>query len=283
MVTSSRLDLLLGMAIGIVIASRLATVVPTAWLLRQGLMTGTVTALNLAQVSEFSLVILGLGVGYGHVTPGLQGMVLAAMLLASVLSTYIIVFNDRIARLFVRIARALGSRERGRETSESLHHGPPRDIVLLGCFREGLALLEKVEAELPALKQRILIIDFNVALKARLEGAGFAWAYGDLAHPETLVHLGLEQAHVIFSSISDTFLKGTSNRRLLMHARQIAPKAHLVFTADDRKSEEDLRALGAQEVILPAQVVADRLVQILQPLVERRRPTPVAAPDSSAG
>jgi hypothetical protein len=222
-------------------------------------------------------VVIGLGVGYGHVTPQLQGTVLAAMLLASVVSTYIISFNDPISRLFLRVLRAFGTRERGAdEGGHAAHHGPTRDIVLLGCFREGLALLDKVEAELPDLKSRILVIDFNIGLKERLENAGFAWVYGDLAHPETLVHLGLEMARVVVSSIPDAFLKGTSNRRLLMHAQQIAPGAHFVVTADDGRAEEDLRALGAQEVMVPAQVTAERMLQLLLPFVDSRPKAPVA-------
>lgn len=265
------------LAAGIVLVSRLVTVVPTAVLLRQGLRTGTLAALNLSQISEFSLVIVGLGVGYGHVTGGLQGTVLAAMLLASVLSTYIIVFNDRIARVFLRVARAFGRSDDPDAGNGGHHHGPARDVVFLGCFREGLALLEKVEAELPALKQRILVIDFNIGLKDRLQSAGFAWVYGDLAHPETLVHLGLEKARVVVSSIPDAFLKGTSNRRLLMHAQQIAPAAHFLVTADDGKAEEDLRELGAQDVVVPAQVTADSLLKRLMPFIEpeSRAPSPI--------
>ena len=43
--------------------SRVISVVPTAYVLGDGLYAGMVTALNLAQISEFSLVILTLGVG----------------------------------------------------------------------------------------------------------------------------------------------------------------------------------------------------------------------------
>jgi Kef-type K+ transport system membrane component KefB len=261
-------------AAGIVLVTRLVTIVPTAWLLHLGLRTGTVTALNLAQISEFSLVILGLGVTYGHVTPALQSTVLAAMLLASVLSTYVITFNDRIARLLVAGARLLGSRERAPERTAPHAHGEARDIVLLGCFREGLALLDRIEAELPSLKPRILVIDFNLALRARLESAGFAWAYGDLAHPETLAHLGLERARVVVSTIPDTFLKGTTNRKLLLHAQQIAPAAHFVVTGEDARAQEDLHTLGAQDVVIPSELTADRLLALLRPHGERpKRPT----------
>ena len=262
-------------AAGIVLVTRLLTIIPTAWALGQGLRTGTITALNLAQISEFALVILGLGVGYGHITADLQSTVLSAMLLSSLLSTYVITFNDRIARVLVAALRRLGAREAGGGAAEDGQGGEPRDIVLVGCYREGLALLDRIETDMPALKRRVLVIDFNLELKPRLEGAGFAWKYGDLAHPETLAHLGLERARVVVSSIPDTFLKGTSNRRLLLHAQKIAPQAHFIVTAEDGRADEDLRSLGAEDVVIPAEATADRLMTLLR--------TRLPLEDSSAG
>lgn len=89
---------MLGMAALVVLfvfVSRLLTVAVTARLLGMGLRTGLVSATNLSQVSEFSLVILALGKGYGHVGPELQALVLTGMLAASVSSTYLILLNDR--------------------------------------------------------------------------------------------------------------------------------------------------------------------------------------------
>ena len=135
--------------------------------------------------------------------------------------------------------------------------------MLLGCFREGLALLERIEAELPELRRRILVIDYNPALQERLESAGFDWAYGDLAHPETLTHLGLAHARVVVSTIPDSFLKGTSNSRLMLHAKQIAPAAHFIVTAEDDHAAEELRALGAADVVVPAVAAAERLLALV--------------------
>ena len=258
-------------AVAIVVLGRVATIAPAAWLVGQGVRTGMVAALNLAQISEFSLVILALGVGFGHVTVALQSALLPAMLLAAVVSTYLITFNDPLARALTRVARRLGVRERDGAVAASDGHAPARDVVLLGCFREGLALLERIEAELPELKPRVLVIDFNPALAERLQSAGFAWAYGDLAHPETLTHLGLAHARVVVSTIPDSFLKGTSNRELMLHAQQIAPGARFIVTAEDAQAEEELHELGASDVVVPAEVTADRLLELLAPRSASRR------------
>ncbi|HKW90867.1 MAG TPA: cation:proton antiporter, partial [Methylomirabilota bacterium] len=88
--------------VAFVFVSRFVAVLPTAALLGDGLYAGTVTALNLSQISEFSLVILTLGAGYGHVSERTAAVVLTAMILTSLVSPYVISGNDRLARLLLR-------------------------------------------------------------------------------------------------------------------------------------------------------------------------------------
>ena len=51
-------------------ASRFITVFPPLYAMRQGLRASLLPAINLAQVSEFSLVLMQIGVQSGHTTPG---------------------------------------------------------------------------------------------------------------------------------------------------------------------------------------------------------------------
>jgi Kef-type K+ transport system membrane component KefB len=261
----------------VVLITSLVTVVPAAWALSLGARTGAVTALNLSQVSEFSLVILGLGVGYGHVDPSLQSTMLAAMLLAALVSTYVITYNDRLARGITRAVHAVVPERPGLDEDAATKHATAgRDIVLLGCFREGRELLEQMECELPAARSRVLVIDFNMELQEPLEAAGFAFEYGDLAHPETLHHLGLAHARLVISSVADSFLRGTSNLDLLHHARQIAPNARFIGTAETTEVEEALREAGACVVLRPPLLAALRLLDEVKLVV--RGPATQASP-----
>lgn len=249
----------------VVFLTRLVSVVPVAHFLGLGLRTGTVTAVNLAQISEFSLVILSLGAGYGHVTPALQNLVLTAMLLASIVSTYLILFNDSIARALLPIIGIFGLKDGKRSAAADAEAANcERDIVLLGCYREGEALLEVVEREAPDLKPRILVIDYNPALRHKIEKRGFSWAYGDLAHPETLHHLGIGGAKLMISSVSDTFLKGTSNRKLLGHLKHLAPHARMIMAAEEPAEAEHLLAAGAAHAVTPPALAGRRLYELLR-------------------
>jgi Kef-type K+ transport system membrane component KefB len=248
---------------GVVLISRLLTVAPIIYLSKGGLRIGLVTALNLSQISEFSLVIVALGLGYAHISPQLQTLVLTSMLLTSVMGTYLILFNNSIAIFLLKWAGKLTPshmRDRGRIK----HDEHAASVVLLGCFREGLAFLEAVELRAPQLKTKMLVVDFNQALAERLTAKGFYWSYGDLAHVETLEHLGLEKAQLVICSLSDTYLKGTTSSRLLAQIKKIAPHAEIIMTADDRQTGEDLKKSGAVDVVVSSHVVGNEIFTLVQ-------------------
>jgi Kef-type K+ transport system membrane component KefB len=250
------------LAVFFVLASRVAVVGPAARVLGRGLRNGFLTAINLAQVSEFSLVILALGAEYGHVSREMSGFILNVMILASVVSTYLIHFNHPLARALMRLSALAGVREElGESPSEGT--GERRDIVLLGYFLSGPAFLEELERRAPELRGRVLVVDYNTAVREDLETRGFKWAYGDLSHPETLEHLGLSSATVILCALSDTYLKGITGRRLLGHLKRLAPEAAVVMTADDAPAAESLRAAGADHVVVPGRLAGEKLFHYL--------------------
>jgi len=247
-----------------VLGSRLLSVAPTAYFLRMGLRNGLLTALNLAQMSEFSLVIMALGANYGHVSEGLSSTVLASMLVTSILATYIIKFNDTLTRALMRVVPILHVQERGVQEEKTRHRASPkRDIVLLGCFRAGMAFLDAVESRASHLKKRVLVVDFNAALKDHLESRGFHWVYGDLAYPETLDHWGIVDASFVICSISDTFLKGITNRRLLAHLKRMAPRAQIIMTAEENQEADILRQEGAKQVIVSEKLSGIRIFEMV--------------------
>jgi Trk K+ transport system NAD-binding subunit len=153
------------------------------------------------------------------------------------------------------------------------HRAPPasaadepaatHDIFLLGVCREGLAFLRHLEREHPAMKRRIVAVDFNPETLEQLQADGVECHYGDVGNPETLRHAGIEAAQVVVSSISDWFLQGTDNLRLLRQVRGLAPGARVVVTADTLAAAERLYAEGADYVLIPPVLAAEHLYRLL--------------------
>ena len=247
----------------IVLATRLLTVAPAVLVSGNGLRIGVISALNLAQISEFSLVIVSLGAAYGHVSTELGNLILASMLLTSMAATYVIMLNNRIVAVMLKLLGMLTPKHM-RDRHKSRQDSEDADIVLLGCFREGLAFLETVSEKQPELKSRILAVDFNQALEPVLKERGFRWHYADLAQPETLEHLGIEKARLIICSLSDTYLKGITSSRLLAQLRSMAPRAKILMTADDAAKARQLEREGASAAASSSSLVGSALVELVR-------------------
>jgi Kef-type K+ transport system membrane component KefB/Trk K+ transport system NAD-binding subunit len=256
---------LAGVAALLIILTRFAVIFPLSALLRLDVRTATVVSINLAQVSEFSLVILGVGAAYGHVSAEVSAVVLYTLLVTAVLSTYSILHNHAVASALGRaVARTglpqlMGRRRRPPPAPTARR----QDIFLLGCSREGLAFLERLGRARSGMKGRILAIDFNPETLERLQADGVECVYGDVSHPETLRMAGIEHASVVVSSVPDSYLRGTTNLMLFRVVRSLAPKARIIVTGDTLAEASALYAEGAHYVLIPPALAAEHLYDLL--------------------
>ena len=265
---SARLLLLAVGAAAFVVASRLLTLYPLLALLRLDTRTTGVVAINLGQISEFSLVIVALGASHGHVSETIQSLVLYTLLLTAVGSTYAILFNHPLASGLARLLEMTGLRRwranRRASAATPAAAGTTHEIFLLGVAREGIAFLEYLDRQSPELKEHIVAVDFNPETLEHLMARGFECHYGDIANPETLRHAGIERATVVVSSISDWMLKGTSNARILRQVRSLAPSAKVIVAADNRAGADRLYAEGAAYVLITPVLAAEHLFHLLR-------------------
>jgi Kef-type K+ transport system membrane component KefB len=234
-----------------VVVSRFATIVPVLHARRQGFRASLLPAVNLAQVSEFSLVIVALGVAAGHVSPGLSGAVSLAFVFLAVASTFAMVRSDRIVRRAIPWMRRSGFRDLDAATpAAGAAHAEAR-IVLLGFFRTASSFLDDLGRERPERLREVLVVDFNPEVHAELKRRGIRAVYGDLAQPDTLAHAGVAADAIVISSIPDSLLKGTTNERIVRSLRPRYPRATIVARGERLSDVEALVAAGADDVILP--------------------------------
>ncbi|MDU6667769.1 MAG: cation:proton antiporter, partial [Bradyrhizobium sp.] len=118
------------------VASRLLTTFTPLYMMRQGLRASLLPALNLAQISEFSLVVIQTGAAAGHLKTGTSSAASFAFVLLAVLSTFVIVRSDPIVRRGIPLLKRLGLRDldatKDGEAGHDGGHGAARPIVLLG-------------------------------------------------------------------------------------------------------------------------------------------------------
>lgn len=246
------------LVVGFTILSRFISIFPLIALTGGGKRAAFVTTVNLAQISEFSLVIASLGVQFKHIGTDTVAVVIYAMAITAVISSYGIRFSHPLYLLFDRLTGG------GKVASDSAaaakgHH----DVVLLGYHRAASALVDALEKQDPASLKRIFVIDFNPLTLESLRARGINGMFGDIASMETLEHAHIAHARAIVSTIPDLLLKGVDNQKLVRMARSIAPHARIVATADDQRHEQRLRADGANEVVRLYEVTAEKLAELI--------------------
>ena len=246
-----------------VVVSRVATTVPPLYLMRQGIRASLLPALNLSQVSEFSLVLVQLGLAAGHVAPETMNALSLAFVILAVASTFAMTNSNRIARPAVAGLRRLGLPDLSDEPDEGGGEAHAR-IILLGLFRTASSLIAELEQEDRSLLSEIKVVDFNPVVFRNLRDRGIRVTYGDLAQRETLVHAGIADAEILVCTIPDYLLKGIDNEKLVRQLRALNPDATIIAPAETIAEVGRLYESGADFVTLGRLTEARALHQVLE-------------------
>jgi Kef-type K+ transport system membrane component KefB len=256
-----------------VLVSRLLAIFPVLYILGNGLRASLIPSINLAQMSEFSLIIASLGLTLKHISPELVSALTFVFAITAVLSTYLISYNHEIQRWLARLLGKIGFPAAGNFVLEDVEREEKNSVVFLGCFREASSILHELElqskeAVAGGIIDRVLVIDFNPLVLQELKRRGIKCLYGDVAHMDTLHRAHIQSAKIVACTISDAILRGTTNRRLLRQARRLCPKAQAIAAADNISSAVELYEQGADFVYIArlhsARYMAEQIARAIQ-------------------
>jgi Trk K+ transport system NAD-binding subunit len=250
--------------------SRFLSVWPVLHFLKNGNRVSILPAINLAQMSEFSLVIAALGVGFGHIDRSVLSIIIFIFVFTSIGATYLIKGNDVLQKSISKALSWLGIKEIHRKEEEENKDG--KDVVILGFHHHASSLLAEfleVEDEADAsIKERLLVVDFNPVVLQKLKDQGIAATYGDISHLDTLHHAGISKAKVVISSIPDSILVGTSNRKILQHLKHLCKDAQVVVHAENLDEAKKLYNEGADYVFVSRFYASEKLKRFSKIILE---------------
>jgi Kef-type K+ transport system membrane component KefB len=262
------------LASAFLIASRFIVVFPLLRYLGLGHRASLLPSINLAQMSEFAMVIAAIGLGDEHISQKTVSVLIFVFAITSVASTYMIEYSHSVQARIVGWLRRAGLRDLDEGAGEGADdaHGH-KDVVLLGFFTQASALVQELElagaAPRHPLLDRLLVIDFNPQVQSELTRRGIACLYGDVSNMDTLRHADIEAAALVMSTIPDSVLKGTSNLELLNKARRLCPQARVVVTATRTASALELYDAGADFVFMPGVQSAADMTAVLEEGLEQ--------------
>jgi voltage-gated potassium channel Kch len=254
-----------------VMVSRLS-VVPILYALGLGHRASLLPAINLAQVSEFSIVVASLGFAQKvpQIPPEIVTVVIITFAITAVLSTYMINASHRVQKVLSGGLKRLGIKDLDvAATGEEAREERKETVVFLGFFRDASSVLHEFEtdgedSDAKDFLHKILVIDFNPTVMRELRHRKITCIYGDIAHADTLRHASIENAELVISSITDDILRGTSNLRMLKNVRAACPKARVVLTTEHIPQALHFYEAGADFVYIPRLQSAPMLAHTLK-------------------
>jgi voltage-gated potassium channel Kch len=242
------------------VVSRLITTFIPLYLMGYGLRASLLPAINLTQLSEFSLILIQLGVTSNQIPVEAAAVTSFAFALLAVLSTFVIVRSDSITPRAVAWLKRMGVRDVDYKHGDEgqLAHGAP--IMLLGFHQSASSLFAELERQKTELQDQVCVVDFNPHVYSTLAARGQKVRYGDISHRDTLAHAGIADARIVISTVPDSLLKGTSNEKLVREVRALNPTAKIIATAEALQTVERLYDAGADYVLVGRLTEADELI-----------------------
>ena len=233
--------------------------------------TGFLAGLTVAQISEFSLIFVAMGVSLGHVREDALGLVTMVGLVTIAASTYMITYSHQLYALCEPLLGPFERKGTPREPSEAgAHRDDSYKVIIFGLGRFGTAIGLRLKKR----SIRVLGVDFNPQAVRRWRDMGLETEFGDATDAEFVAELPLPHAEWIVSTVPvhPTGLSHEDTRSTLIQLTRTAGfRGRVAVASHHSRDTEELIAAGADLVLEPFQDAADRAVELLCGAPEEER------------
>ncbi|MBU1132422.1 cation:proton antiporter [Patescibacteria group bacterium] len=223
--------------------------------LRYTTKTSFFVGLTVAQISEFSLILIGMGIGLGQLPASILGPATMVGIITIAVSTYYISYNEQIYKHFKKPLSKIFKDNKNYKV-EVNQIDDKIEIIVFGCHRLGGGLIKILRK----MKKEFLVIDHDPEVIEVLAEKGINCVFGSADDSELLDSLPLRNCKLIISTIPEMEL----NHALISFAKKKNKKINIIAVANHAADAEKLYGLGAAYVIMPSYLGRRFMVELLQ-------------------
>ncbi|WP_430391136.1 YbaL family putative K(+) efflux transporter [Dyella sp. 20L07] len=220
------------------------------------LKTAMTIAVSLAQIGEFSFILIGVGVTQNLVSKEAQDVLLAAAIVSILINPLLFKLFDRFKqRLDARAAaeHAQASAVASLESAEALLPTALHDhVVVAGYGRLGQLLGDAVHAN----GQPLLVLEEEKENVEALRQLGIETIVGNASSDPVLDAANLPQAQALLVTVPKAFEAG----EVVRAARALNPALQIIARADSDECRNHLLKQGANKVVMGEQELAHAMI-----------------------
>ena len=210
-------------------------------------------ATALGQMGEFSLLLASQGLLLGHVSQGVFSLIVLVTLLSITLSSYTIEWGNSLYKLLLKPLKIFDL-----FTTEGLEYLPTKSlptIALCGYNRIGYSILQSLKD----VKKKVLIVDYNPEVIAKVAKEGYHCLYGDVTDEEILERMNVGRLTLLVSTVPEM----KDNLFLIRKVREENKSVKIIVSASDITEAFKLYDAGADYVILPHFLGGEHVAQLI--------------------
>lgn len=213
--------------------------------------TSFLASVTVAQISEFSFILMAMGVSLGHLTSSNLTTVILVGAITMVSSTYLILGGEKIYNKFKNFLK-LFEKSRTKEAALIGDEIYQDHVVLVGCDQIGGLLLPYfIRHKIP-----VLIVDFNPSVFNKLSAQNLSVLLGDITDNEIIEKAGLDKAKMVICTVPNF----EENVTIINAIKQVRNRP--VFIASSLNKEEAVRLYEAgADYVLDPDIVAGEFLR----------------------
>jgi|WetSurMetagenome_2_1015567.scaffolds.fasta_scaffold27797_3 Kef-type K+ transport system membrane component KefB/voltage-gated potassium channel Kch len=223
-----------------------------------GKRTSFMTAISLAQISEFSLILAVQGQALGHIDGTIFSIITGVVLITITISSYYIMYSKQLYALLLPALMLFDYVPSGKEF-EDMPAKVRQHVILCGCHRMGSRIIDTLKL----MNEDFIVVDYNPTTIRRLLQQKTKCIYGDIGDFEILDRVSLKDARIVISTIPEQ----ESNLLLIYETKRRNPKTLVFIVADDMDQALELYDAGADYVIIPKMVSGDRASDLIRTFI----------------
>jgi Kef-type K+ transport system membrane component KefB len=211
--------------------------------------TSFLAGLNVAQISEFSLILASLGLALGHINQEVVGLITLVGLITIGLSTYMILYSHQIFEKLSFLLHVFERKNPYREARLRQIENISVDAIIFGLGRYGNNIAKSLER----IGKVVMGVDFDPQAVLRWKQQGRFAQQGDADDPDLHELLPLQNTKVIISTVPDFEI----NLYLVKLLRLRGYKGRIALTQHQSENSQKLLDSGADLILYPYEDAAE--------------------------
>jgi CPA2 family monovalent cation:H+ antiporter-2 len=216
-------------------------------LFRHPVATAVAVAASLAQIGEFSFILVGLAVSLEILSETARSTVVAVAILSIALNGLVLRFVPNVDKLLRRNTKVLRLLERPRK-GRYVDIAPPtppelRDhVVMIGFGRVGAVVGEALHSN----RIPYAVVEMDRTVIDELRRRNIHAIYGDAARPGILAHANIRLARLLIIATPDN----SQAQEIIKYARKVNPDIEICARTHSEDDERIYHDLGVQQIVM---------------------------------